>query len=245
MPIQTTCPSCGKPLRVPDHLIGKGVKCPGCQTTFMVEEEQPAAPPPLPPPESQYPTDAIREQPPPLPTEPLEETYREETPGRGPLPPPLPPPDKDEDEELEGNEERDYERRRRGRMKRARERLAGPAVALMVAGGLSVAYALLDAGFRIAVGAGAFAFGPPGPGGGGGGPEIMIGAVGEVLGLVLASIIIYGALEMKRVRNYGMAMAAAIIAMLPCHGCCIVGLPFGIWALVVLNDADVKAAFKQ
>src|SRR5262249_57948396 len=119
----------------------------------------PRAPPPTPPQGTTHPPAGLSgENPPPFPTEPRKETYREETPGRGPLPPPLPPPDKDEDEELEGNEERDYERRRRGRMKRARERLAGPAVALMVAGGLSVAYALLDAGFRIAGGAGAFAF---------------------------------------------------------------------------------------
>ena len=40
--------------------------------------------------------------------------------------------------------------------------------------------------------------------------------------------------------RYGVA---AIIAMIPCHGCCILGLPFGIWALVVLSAPEVKAAF--
>jgi predicted Zn finger-like uncharacterized protein len=48
MPIQTTCPSCNKPLRVPDSLIGKNVKCPSCQTTFVVEVEGGESPPPLP-----------------------------------------------------------------------------------------------------------------------------------------------------------------------------------------------------
>jgi hypothetical protein len=32
--------------------------------------------------------------------------------------------------------------------------------------------------------------------------------------------------------------------MIPCTGpCCIVSLPLGIWALVVLMSPDVKAAF--
>ena len=38
-------------------------------------------------------------------------------------------------------------------------------------------------------------------------------------------------------------MAGAIVAMLPCSGCCLLGLPIGIWAIIVLIDSDVKRAF--
>ncbi len=44
MPIQITCPSCSRQLRVPDNLVGQYVKCPGCEKTFTasVEEGGPA-----------------------------------------------------------------------------------------------------------------------------------------------------------------------------------------------------------
>jgi hypothetical protein len=34
MPETVTCPQCGRELRVPETLLGKKVKCPGCATTF-------------------------------------------------------------------------------------------------------------------------------------------------------------------------------------------------------------------
>ena len=44
-----------------------------------------------------------------------------------------------------------------------------------------------------------------------------------------------------------LAMATAIVAMVPCTApCCVlVGMGFGIWALVVLCDANVKSAFRS
>ena len=72
MPIQTTCPSCGKALRVPDDLLGKNVKCPSCQTQFVAAADT-GSPPPLPP------GDAVSERP-----RDQEEGYREEAPERRP-----------------------------------------------------------------------------------------------------------------------------------------------------------------
>jgi hypothetical protein len=37
MPNVVSCPSCQKQLKVPDALIGKSVKCPGCQETFTAK----------------------------------------------------------------------------------------------------------------------------------------------------------------------------------------------------------------
>jgi hypothetical protein len=67
-----------------------------------------------------------------------------------------------------------------------------------------------------------------------------------VLGIVLYSLTILGALKMKNCQSYGLAMTGSITAMLPCGGlgCCILGLPFGIWAIVVLMNSEVKAAFR-
>ena len=53
-----------------------------------------------------------------------------------------------------------------------------------------------------------------------------------------------GAMKMKKLESYGLAMTGAIVGMVPYFSpCCLLGLPFGIWALVVLCDGSVKAAF--
>lgn len=66
-----------------------------------------------------------------------------------------------------------------------------------------------------------------------------------VLGLLISGLGLYGSIQMLKLRNYGMAMTAAIISVIPCVGpCCCLGIPFGIWALVVMNQPDVKLAFR-
>lgn len=62
--------------------------------------------------------------------------------------------------------------------------------------------------------------------------------------LVLNGLVFFGALKMKNLQNYGLAMTAAIISVIPCCGpCACLGIPVGIWALVVLNKPEVKSAF--
>ena len=56
-------------------------------------------------------------------------------------------------------------------------------------------------------------------------------------------LVLLAAVQMKGLRSFGFAMTGAILAMIPCNVCCLLGLPFGIWALVVLNRPDVKSAF--
>jgi len=71
-----------------------------------------------------------------------------------------------------------------------------------------------------------------------------LGIVQSILGIVLSVVILMGALKMKKLESYTFAIIATIIAMVPCISpCCIVGLPIGIWALVVLNKPEVKGAF--
>jgi hypothetical protein len=67
------------------------------------------------------------------------------------------------------------------------------------------------------------------------------------INIAAAVLIAVGALKMKSLESYGLAMTASILAMVPCIGtsscCCVIGLPIGLWALIVLMDKDVKAAF--
>lgn len=126
----------------------------------------------------------------------------------------------------------------------AASRVAGPAVALIVVGALGIAGQLLGViSNLVQIGGGAFGRGAQNQM-----PLFLTGGVGIVTAVVLAVlylVVILGAVRMKNLESYGWAMAAAIIAMLPCSCCCAVGLPFGIWALVVLSDAGVKAAFRS
>lgn len=64
------------------------------------------------------------------------------------------------------------------------------------------------------------------------------------IGLVGAPFIIYGAIQMLNGKNYRAAKRAAILAIVPFVSCCFVlGIPFGIWALVVLNKPEIRAFF--
>ena len=50
---------------------------------------------------------------------------------------------------------------------------------------------------------------------------------------------------MKKLESYGMVMTATILSMLPCtSSCCCLGLPLGIWILIVLAKPEVKSAFR-
>ncbi len=73
------------------------------------------------------------------------------------------------------------------------------------------------------------------------------GAAGVAIcfvGLLVAGFIIYASLKMKELTQWSLCVAASIIAMIPCISpCCIVGLPIGIWCLVVLTKPEVKTAF--
>ena len=79
--------------------------------------------------------------------------------------------------------------------------------------------------------------------------NLLSGGVGifvDILGIALAGFLVYGALQMKALENYTMAVMASVIAMIPCLSpCCVIGLPAGIWALVILLKPEVKAAFAK
>ena len=68
----------------------------------------------------------------------------------------------------------------------------------------------------------------------------------SLLSLLLAPVIIYGAVQMMKGKNYRAARIAAILVIIPFTSCCfLVGIPMGTWtwALVIPGKPEVKAAF--
>lgn len=73
----------------------------------------------------------------------------------------------------------------------------------------------------------------------------MQGTAIGVLQLIGSVLITLGGIKMRSLDGYGLAMAGSIMAIIPLctNQCCCLSMPFGIWALVVLLNADVKRAF--
>ncbi len=76
---------------------------------------------------------------------------------------------------------------------------------------------------------------------------VQFGGAGRwanLVGLIFNGVVIWGALQMRQLKSFGLAMTSAILVMLPCAGCCcLLGLPIGIWTLTILNKPEVKSAF--
>jgi hypothetical protein len=72
------------------------------------------------------------------------------------------------------------------------------------------------------------------------------GIASAAVSLICSFLIVLGAGKMKQLRGYGLAVTASVLSMIPCtNSCCCLATPFGIWALVVLLNSDVKLAFTR
>jgi hypothetical protein len=136
----------------------------------------------------------------------------------------------------------------------ARQKVRPPAIGLMIAGALVVLNgvampALMGVGFAV-----------------GGFPAVnpeervlafgMLGAMAALGAVALAAgaAISFGGYRMYHLQSWMLAMIVSVLAIVSFAGCCAAGvfglfglpaLPIGIWAIVVLNDANVKAAFRS
>jgi len=63
--------------------------------------------------------------------------------------------------------------------------------------------------------------------------------------LFVAGLILFAGMQMSRLRSRELCPVASVLAMIPCTSpCCPVGIAMGLWALLVLNRPDVRAAFR-
>ncbi|HEX7619385.1 MAG TPA: hypothetical protein VF480_11790 [Verrucomicrobiae bacterium] len=124
----------------------------------------------------------------------------------------------------------------------------GPAIALIIVASLGVVYYGFSGLFTLFTGGMMFHQEMPSniP------PQMrafiqgMQGPLAGLISLVIAVVngfVLFGAIKLLRLQNFRLVMAAVIFAMLPCQCCCLLGLPFGIWALMVLNKPQVKSQF--
>jgi hypothetical protein len=74
-------------------------------------------------------------------------------------------------------------------------------------------------------------------------PLLMLAAI--VAAAVPGILIAVGASKMLRLKSYGWAVTASILALLPCSPVGLLGLVIGIWSLVVLNRKQVREAFAR
>jgi hypothetical protein len=121
----------------------------------------------------------------------------------------------------------------------AENKVAAPAICLMIAGGLTV----LAAFFQL-FGAVVMQFDDTMPQ-----EERIAGSIFygllAIYSFAAAGFMVYGGLKMKQLESWGFALAAAILAIIPCNGCCVFSMAVGIWSLITLNDVSVKSAFRS
>lgn len=131
-------------------------------------------------------------------------------------------------------------RRRRGGRGVAADAVAGPAIGLLVTGILYLLTGIYGI-FNFIVSTGV----PPPPQADAAFQVgYQVGRIGPAILWPLFGILItLGGVKMKGLQSRGLAVTAAILAMLPCNPCCLLGLGMGIWAVVVLGRDDVKNAF--
>jgi uncharacterized membrane protein YhaH (DUF805 family) len=129
----------------------------------------------------------------------------------------------------------------------AAQQVQGPAIGLLITAVIGIILGLLSLVMNVA---GIGMSGMEGLGGGGATDQYMqymsggFGIVSAIIGLAISAFIIWAAMQMKQLRNWNMSVAASIVAMIPCIGpCCLIGIPIGIWSLIVLMKPEVKSAF--
>jgi hypothetical protein len=134
-------------------------------------------------------------------------------------------------------------------VEQARSMMQVPGILVALAGGLGTALFAVNILMRL------FGAGMAPPGGGTVPPEFewvfdfMAGGAGAVLDLIRLGLniaVLIGGLQMLRLQRYSFCIGAAIIAVLPCLSpCCCIGIPGGIWALVILAKPEVRNVFSS
>lgn len=131
----------------------------------------------------------------------------------------------------------------------ATDQANGPGIGLIVTGALNILLGLVRAAVSVFFGAAMSGMAPSS------GPDaefqkiVMMasGTMGVVFGLLGAAcggLTLFAGIKLRKLESYGLCMTGAILGLLPCTSpCCLVGLPIGIWAIVVMSKGEVKSQF--
>ena len=82
--------------------------------------------------------------------------------------------------------------------------------------------------------------------------QVFLASTGWQLVLVTVSffasfVVTFAGLRLRSARSAGLIYVGAVLAMVPCcvGCCCVVGFPIALWAIAVMQDEQVKAAFAE
>ena len=110
-----------------------------------------------------------------------------------------------------------------------------PAIGLCVAGAIDSLALLVIVGLAVYVSTQpADRFGIPGL------MELLMISSGTIFGIGR----LVGGISMISRRSYAISIAGAICGLVPCGVAGILGLPFGIWSLIVLNTPEARREFE-
>lgn len=232
MSIEFGCTDCGKLLRVPDASAGKQARCPSCHAILGVPTGKQ-----LPPSDPMFSAQADSKS-----TLPSDQPAIAETSSGNPFTDGQSPAS---DSPFSSGTNNPYAAPAGGQGLSpdsffapgsedwARSTLEGPANSLAAIAGIVLVFSVIGLAANLA---GALSNGDVEQG--------IVVVLGTLLFMVPYGLVVYGANQMKQLQNYKLAIAASIIAMLPCSGCCIIGLPVGIWSLVILCKPEIRAVFR-
>lgn len=151
----------------------------------------------------------------------------------------------------------------RAAFEKAEARVRTPAIFMIVVGALSLTTNFATAGigfideFIVPLGIKPAPINPlpGGPGGAfGDGPieaeardsdrrTTVLGIIGILFFSFASAIAVWSGYSMLKLRNYWLALAGSVALVPGSCMCCLLGIPSGVWSLVVLLDPDVRAAF--
>lgn len=242
MSIQFFCSSCGKQVTTSDQMAGKQGKCPHCKSVVKI-------------PSTSSPTKPLGRPLGVLDDLPTQDATLTPTPSSDPLGAAPVPNHFANSAPLNSPAPNPYSSPVMGRYSSPQKtssvqgQLVGPAVGMITASGMSLLVGLAYV-VRLLV---TFAFT------GSAAqlntvPEVVVGGIMTamviwiaftIIWLAISTITLIGSIKILFRSNYRLAKTASILSLVPCTPCFIIGIPFGIWGLIVLSDPTVKQAFNN
>jgi hypothetical protein len=122
----------------------------------------------------------------------------------------------------------------------------GPAISLMAIASISLVFCLIGFVVDLAVLATGNVDGGIQQGPIDGTTKFIIRLAWGLVLIATSGFVLYSSIKMKNLQSFQIAYSGSILAVIPCLGpCCILGIPFGIWAIVVLNKPHIRRAFRS